>query len=161
MKQELNDAYEEIGNMDGVIKESWARLKEAQQKKRSAQRELRIERSSSQELVKHYTGLEKELAYYKSDKTGFIERKAYLEIVEQLKDLNIANEEQMKMATAWKHNYTRLRITTDGHTKEIEKYELMKSKLQEQITLMKTQADSLQAQLDYQRAKTQEFSDRI
>ena len=66
--------------MDGVIKQSWANLKEEQKKKRDAQKELRIERSSSQELVKHYTGVEKELAYYKSSETGMIERKAYLQV---------------------------------------------------------------------------------
>ncbi len=50
MKQELKDAQEEIVNMDGTIKDTWQKLKENVKAKRIAQRELRIERSASQEI---------------------------------------------------------------------------------------------------------------
>jgi hypothetical protein len=44
--------------MDELIKDSWRELKEEQKVKRYAQKELRDERSASQELVRHYSAVE-------------------------------------------------------------------------------------------------------
>jgi hypothetical protein len=73
----LVDANEEISNMDVMIKDAWREIKEEQKVKRYAQRELRDERSASQELVKHYSGIQNELNAFKSNRDGYIKRQEY------------------------------------------------------------------------------------
>ena len=71
--------------MDVMIKDAWLELKEEQKVKRYAQKELRDERSASQELVKHYSTVEQELSAFKSNREGYIKRQEYnaLEIKHQ------------------------------------------------------------------------------
>ena len=66
--------------MDTTIKKTWEELREAQRKKRSAQRDLRVERSASQELCNHFGGMQKELREYKADKTGNVKHDKYEEL---------------------------------------------------------------------------------
>jgi hypothetical protein len=58
LRKELVGAKQEISNMDVMIKDAWRELKEEQKVKRYAQKELRDERSASQELVRHYSVVE-------------------------------------------------------------------------------------------------------
>ena len=72
--RELKDAKEEIEEMNEMILRSWERLGDEKLKKQSAIRRYRIVRSASQELVTHYKKVEDELAAYKCEENGWIER---------------------------------------------------------------------------------------
>ena len=78
--------------MDETIKLSWDQLKEANQKKRSAQKSLRIERSASQELCNHFQGMQQELREFKSNVTGYVKRHEYDILEKQIKE----KDENMK-----------------------------------------------------------------
>ena len=137
---ELDDAHAEIGNMDTTIKSTWEQLKEANLKKRSAQTALRVERSASQELVNHYSDMQKEFNSFKSNTAGYIKRSEYVES----KNANAELQEKLihanKMVEAWKGQCGRFQLTNKSNNKEMEQLNLLKVKLQEQIALMKTNA---------------------
>ena len=65
------------------------------------------------------------------------------------------------MLSAWKGAYARAQTRSNNSDGQLEQYELLKVKFQEQIAMMKTQAKSLQSSLDFQRAKVQEYSNKL
>ena len=84
VQKELAEAKEEIVEMDMTIKDGWRELKEEQQIKRYAQKELRDERAASQELVRHYSAVERELQAFRSNREGYIKRQEYNIVKQQL-----------------------------------------------------------------------------
>ena len=117
LKKELKEAHAEIGNMDQTIKSSWEQLKEANQKKRQAQRALRIERSASQELVNHYSDMQKEFNEFKSNPNGYIKWTEYDECKKNNDELLGQLAHANKMIEAWKGQCGRFQLTNGTNGK--------------------------------------------
>jgi len=64
----------EIEDMNDMILRSWKMQEEQKRKKQNAIRRFRIERSASQELATRYNKIEHELAEYKCEQNGWVER---------------------------------------------------------------------------------------
>ena len=73
----MKQAKHQVDEMQDLINTTEERLRDNVRAKRLAQRELRHERAASEELVRQYSEAWKELEYFKSNKTGMIERKIY------------------------------------------------------------------------------------
>ena len=74
INRELKEAKEEIEDMNDMILRSWKMQEEQKRKKQNAIRRFRIERSASQELATRYNKIEHELAEYKCEQNGWVER---------------------------------------------------------------------------------------
>ena len=60
--------------MDTIIHDAWDDLKEANHKKRRAQKQLRKQRSRSTEQLKEYHRMKDELAKFHSNEEGYVEK---------------------------------------------------------------------------------------
>ena len=60
--------------MNTIIHNAWDEKKDANKKKRDAQKELRMERSKSAEIADHYLKVEIGLQDFHSNKKGYIKR---------------------------------------------------------------------------------------
>ena len=73
--------------MDKTIRDGWFKLESEKIKKQSAIRRYRIERSASEELIRHYQHVEDELDKYENPKHGYIDQKIYNDLLEKHKIL--------------------------------------------------------------------------
>ena len=108
LEKEHQECLAEIGQMDKDQKVIKEQLKEANIAKRSAQRNLRLERSHSEEVMKDKIAIEIKLEAFNSNKCGYIERHKYATLDQEF---NVTKEKLIhanKMIEAWKNQCGRI-----------------------------------------------------
>ena len=87
-----------------------------------------------------------------------MEKAKYLELQQVHQKLVAENEKNHKMKEAMQSYSGQLKKQTWNQAEQIDKLEQLKGKFTQQAALMKSQAASLQAQLDHQRARAEALS---
>ena len=129
--------------MNDIILTAWDKLKGEKDKKRNAIKRFRIERSVSQELDVRYREVEHELAYYKCEQNGWIERKKYNELLADSDELRKSLEKSNSLIEAYKSHVGR---QMDRQAKTEECYNALRSTKKdfgEQIGIMESRAKTL------------------
>ena len=101
--------------MDDMIKDAWRELKEEQKVKRYAQKELRDERSASQELVRHYSAVEQELSAFRSNREGYIKRQEYNTLEKKYEKLKEQIQGAETHLGAWKSQCGRFQMKNEEY----------------------------------------------
>lgn len=138
VKVELQEKEEEIEDMNQLILKTWERLGDEKLKKESAIRKYRIERSASQELVKHYAETEDELAAYQCPRNGWIERAKYNDLQQECKEAKDQLKSSQAHVEAWKSHCNRVTEQASNSNQQVKLMDLTVQKLGEQISLMKS-----------------------
>ena len=101
--------------MDDMVKNAWLELKEEQKVKRYAQKELRDERSASQELVKHYSTVEQEHSAVRSNREGYIKRQEYNTLEKKHEKLKEQIQGAETHLGAWKSQCGRFQMKNEEY----------------------------------------------
>ena len=160
-QKELKEAEKEVWNMDAMVKDAWFELKEEQKAKRYAQKELRDERSASQELVRHYSKAEAEISAFRSNKEGYVKRRDFNDIEQKYNKLLEEHRRADERLGAWKSQCGRFQERITIQQEQIGKQEELVVKLQEKLELVELNAKSVQGQLDFQRSKTEDVNKQL
>ena len=112
-------------------------------------------------MCRKYDELQKEIEAFRSNKTGYIKRDVYMELVTEHEQLKKEHQHNNKMVNAWKSQCGRFQSQNLTKAEEIEKHEQLQQRFHQQIELMKSQANSLQAQLDHQRQRAEMLNTQL
>ena len=147
--------------MNDIILSAWDKLKTEKHKKQNAIKRFRIERSVSQELDVRYRKVEHELAHYKCEQNGWIERRKYNELQTEIDELKMSLEKSNSLIDAYKSHVGR---QMERHASTEECYNALKSTQKdfgEQIGIMESRAKTLQALIDFHKRRADEMREKL
>jgi hypothetical protein len=108
---------------DQKLEEAWVRIKEEVKDKRQAQRDFRLHRSASQEMCRKYDEMKNEIQEFHSNRTGYIKRSEYIELMNKHDELKKQNQHQCSMLQAYKSQCGRFQLGNIEMSEQIENLE--------------------------------------